>query len=210
MDICIIGIISIIGWWLIRDDFAWEGPYNIWIALNRSLLFSINTSRLDFWNCYCHRLQVALFSLLTSPTYFTASMKEGTGTAPTDTPETIQSPAAAELAIAWPYIAEQPHPSRRIQSKFWSAGRKKIPSYACSPWDYYEPFLNLSSRTSLVLCNDKSTLRVIQSCGANQREGASTDESLDGSLSLKYGIKTLLTFTNNTCSMRKSLLSPSM
>lgn len=107
-------------------------------------------------------------------------MKEGTGTAPTDTEETMQSPVAAELAIDWPFIAEPPHPSRIIQSEFWSAGRRKISSYVCSPWDFYEPFLNLSSRTSLVLCNDRSTLRVIQSCGANQRDGASTDESLDG------------------------------
>ncbi|KFY32537.1 hypothetical protein V493_00088 [Pseudogymnoascus sp. VKM F-4281 (FW-2241)] len=89
-------------------------------------------------------------------------------------------PVAAELAIAWPFIAESSRPSRRIQSEVWSAGRKKIPSYVCSPWDFYEPFLNLSSRTSLVLCNDRSTLRVIQSCGANEREEASTDESLDG------------------------------
>lgn len=93
-------------------------------------------------------------------------MKEGMGTAPTDTEETMQSPpVAAELAIAWPFIAEPSRPSRRIQSEVWSAGRKKIPSYVCSPWDFYEPFLNLSSRTSLVLCNDRSTLRVIQSCG---------------------------------------------
>ena len=107
-------------------------------------------------------------------------MKEGTGTAPTDTVETMQSPVAAELAIAWPFIAEPSHPSRRIQSELWSAGRKKIPSFVGSPWDFYEPFLKLSSRTSLVLCNDRSTLRVIQSCGANEREGTSTDESLDG------------------------------
>lgn len=45
---------------------------------------------------------------------------------------------------------------------FWTARIRKIPSFRCNPWDFYEPFLKFGSRPSLVLCNDKTEIRVIR------------------------------------------------
>jgi serine/threonine protein kinase len=56
---------------------------------------------------------------------------------------------------------EQPAPSC-TKKEFWSAGLREIPSFACNPWDFYKPFFKLSSGTRLVLCNDKTTVRVIK------------------------------------------------
>ncbi|KFY30952.1 hypothetical protein V493_01526 [Pseudogymnoascus sp. VKM F-4281 (FW-2241)] len=56
---------------------------------------------------------------------------------------------------------EQPAPSC-TKKEFWTAGLIEVPSLACNPWDFYEPFLKLSSGTRLVLCNDRTAVREIR------------------------------------------------
>ncbi|KFY30890.1 hypothetical protein V493_01574, partial [Pseudogymnoascus sp. VKM F-4281 (FW-2241)] len=56
---------------------------------------------------------------------------------------------------------EQPVPSC-TKKEFWTAGLIEVPSFACNPWDFYEPFLKLSSGTRLVLCNDRTAVREIR------------------------------------------------
>ncbi|KFY03263.1 hypothetical protein V490_00236 [Pseudogymnoascus sp. VKM F-3557] len=56
---------------------------------------------------------------------------------------------------------EQPAPSS-TRKEFWSAGLTRIPSFACNPSDFYEPFLVLSSGRRLVLCNDRTAVREIR------------------------------------------------
>ncbi|KFZ19012.1 hypothetical protein V501_00861 [Pseudogymnoascus sp. VKM F-4519 (FW-2642)] len=56
---------------------------------------------------------------------------------------------------------EQPAPSS-TKEEFWSAGLTEIPSFASNPWDFYEPFLTLSSGRRLVLCNDRTAVREIR------------------------------------------------
>jgi hypothetical protein len=57
---------------------------------------------------------------------------------------------------------EQPHPSLRTEREFWSVGERAIPSFICSPWDFYENFIELHKWEFLVLCNDRSTVRLIK------------------------------------------------
>ncbi|OBT59289.1 hypothetical protein VE04_00393 [Pseudogymnoascus sp. 24MN13] len=56
---------------------------------------------------------------------------------------------------------EQPAPSS-TEKEFWSTGLTEIPSFASNPWDFYEPFLTLSSGRRLVLCNDRAAVREIR------------------------------------------------
>ncbi|KFY64594.1 hypothetical protein V496_03167 [Pseudogymnoascus sp. VKM F-4515 (FW-2607)] len=56
---------------------------------------------------------------------------------------------------------EQPAPSS-TEKEFWSAGLTEIPSFASNPWDFYEPFLTLSSGRRLVLSNDRTVVRDIR------------------------------------------------
>tara|TARA_R110002033_G_scaffold56023_1_gene104846 strand:+ start:251 stop:604 length:354 start_codon:yes stop_codon:yes gene_type:complete len=44
---------------------------------------------------------------------------------------------------------------------FWVAGKRDIPSYSCNPWDFYELFVECSSDVSLVLCNERTEVRMI-------------------------------------------------
>ncbi|KAI9774176.1 MAG: hypothetical protein M1839_001878 [Geoglossum umbratile] len=88
-------------------------------------------------------------------------------TAPADTPTTILSPVARKHGCpspSWP--SKHLHPASRVAKKeFWIAGMRKFPSFMCSPWDFYEPFLELSSCLSLVLCNDGTEVRVMRTFG---------------------------------------------
>ncbi|KFY42373.1 hypothetical protein V494_02448 [Pseudogymnoascus sp. VKM F-4513 (FW-928)] len=56
---------------------------------------------------------------------------------------------------------EQPAPSS-TEKEFWSTGLTEIPSFDSNPWDFYEPFLTLSSGRRLVLCNDRTSVREIR------------------------------------------------
>lgn len=44
---------------------------------------------------------------------------------------------------------------------FWVAGKRDVPSYSYSPWDFYELFVECSSDISLVLCNERTDVRMI-------------------------------------------------
>ena len=81
-----------------------------------------------------------------------------------DTPEIIQSPVVGKRGSPCPLLfPKQSHPLSRTDRVFWSAGKTDIPSFACSPWDFYEKFCKLRSGSILVLCNDKSAVRVLKS-----------------------------------------------
>jgi hypothetical protein len=54
-----------------------------------------------------------------------------------------------------------PLPLRRVQQGFWTAGVKEIPCFSCSPWDFYEPFLDIGA-LGLVACNKRSTVRALK------------------------------------------------
>jgi hypothetical protein len=59
-------------------------------------------------------------------------------------------------------------PTPRVARKeFWMARTRKIPSFICNPWDFYEPFLKLGSNYSLVLCNNGTQIRVLGTFGAS-------------------------------------------
>jgi hypothetical protein len=90
-------------------------------------------------------------------------MTEGKETQLADTPEIIPlSVVRKRRSPSLLLFPEQPNPSLRTEREFWSAGEKDIPSFVCSPWDFYEPFLELRSGTTLVLYNDRSAVRVVQ------------------------------------------------
>lgn len=78
-----------------------------------------------------------------------------------DTSETMSSPVGQRRAL----FPEQPRPSLRADRELWSAGERAIPSFACNPWDFYEKFIELRTGSFLVLCNDRSTVRVIHLFG---------------------------------------------
>jgi hypothetical protein len=86
-------------------------------------------------------------------------MREEQETQPADTSETMPYPVGKRRSLLFP---EQPHPSSRTERNFWSAGERDIPLFACSPWDFYEKFIEFRKGAVLVLCNDRSTVRVIQ------------------------------------------------
>ncbi|OBT41556.1 hypothetical protein VE00_09137 [Pseudogymnoascus sp. WSF 3629] len=80
-----------------------------------------------------------------------------------DTPEIIQSPVVGKRSSPCPLLfPKQSHPLSRTDRVFWSTGKTDIPSFACSPWDFYEKFCKLRSGSILVLCNDKSAVRVLK------------------------------------------------
>ena len=57
-------------------------------------------------------------------------------------------------------------PAPRIAKKeFWTAQMRKIPSFTCNPWEYYDPLLVLGSGIWLVLCNDETEVRVMKTYG---------------------------------------------
>jgi hypothetical protein len=57
---------------------------------------------------------------------------------------------------------EPPRLIREHEDAFWTAGRREIPLFAGNPWDFYEQLLKLGSQTWMVLCNDRSAVRVIE------------------------------------------------
>jgi len=89
-------------------------------------------------------------------------MREGEETQLADTPEIMLSPVGKRRSPSPLLFPEQRHPLSRTERDFWSAGKRDIPSFVCSPWDFYEKFIELHTGAILVLCNDRSTVRVIQ------------------------------------------------
>ncbi len=85
-------------------------------------------------------------------------MREGQKTQRSDTSETMPS-RAGEHQVLFP---ERSHPSLRTGRELWSAGERVIPSFDCSPWDFYEKLIELHTGGSLVLCDDRSPVRVIR------------------------------------------------
>ena len=51
--------------------------------------------------------------------------------------------------------------AREAPQKFWVVGKRSIPCYDSSPWNFYEPFVGFESGPDLVLCNDKNEIQVI-------------------------------------------------
>lgn len=90
------------------------------------------------------------------------SMREGQETQLADTSEIMLSHVGKRRSHSPLLFPEQPHPSSRTERDFWSAGERDIPSFVCSPWDFYEKFIELHTGAILVLCNDRSTVRAIQ------------------------------------------------
>ncbi|KFY45789.1 hypothetical protein V495_02812 [Pseudogymnoascus sp. VKM F-4514 (FW-929)] len=88
---------------------------------------------------------------------------------------------------------EQPAPSS-TEKEFWSTGLTEIPSFASNPWDFYEPFLTLSSGRRLVLCNDRTSVREIR--------GFNTTPPNE----YPYSIKTLSMSMRHTCLKGKPLV----
>jgi hypothetical protein len=77
-------------------------------------------------------------------------------------PETIHSSVAEGHPSTSSSLLK---PSRLIgqnEEEFWTAGRREIPLYVGNPWDFYEQLLKLGSNTWMVLCDDRSTVRVIE------------------------------------------------
>ena len=89
-------------------------------------------------------------------------MREGQETQLADTSEIMLSHVGTRRSHSPLLFPEQPHPSSRTERDFWSAGERDIPSFVCSPWDFYEKFIELHTGAILVLCNDRSTVRAIQ------------------------------------------------
>jgi hypothetical protein len=82
-------------------------------------------------------------------------------------PETPETPTTS-LAVgarkrpSSPSLA-QPRPCpRAIRKEFWTSGIREVPIYKCSPWDFYESFLETGTDT-LVLCNDRTEIRALRS-----------------------------------------------
>jgi hypothetical protein len=59
-----------------------------------------------------------------------------------------------------PWCPTRARPTPR--NKFWIAGQRDILFHKCSPWDFYELFANCESDVSLVLCNERTEVRVMK------------------------------------------------
>lgn len=102
------------------------------------------------------------------------SMREGQETQLADT----LSPAVEKRHSRSPLLfPERPHPLSRTERDFWSAGKSDIPSFACNPWDFYEKFLGLNWGTTLVVGNDRSTVRAIHAYDVVRSSGEHDVES---------------------------------
>jgi hypothetical protein len=72
-----------------------------------------------------------------------------------------------------PWCPTRARPTPRNHPKaFWIAGRREVLFHKCSPWDFYELFANCESDVSLVLCNERTEVRVMKTYKAG-RKGAS-------------------------------------
>jgi len=104
------------------------------------------------------------FLVFISNSLFTATMEENTKTARmTRLPIAVclEERPIAECRPTRLISLEQPAPSS-TEKEFWPAGLTEIPSFASNPWDFYEPFLTLSSGRRLVLSNDRTVVRDIR------------------------------------------------
>jgi hypothetical protein len=123
-----------------------------------------------------------------------------------DSPEAIQSSVFGEHPSTPSSYPEPPHLIRQNEEKFWTAGRRKIPSYVGSPWDFYEQLLKLGPWEWMMLCNDRTTLRVVECFTAVD----TPPDKYPIFPSSKSGIQTLLIATSSTCFKEVSLLLPNM
>jgi hypothetical protein len=63
-----------------------------------------------------------------------------------------------------PAVSPSPaQPPRAIRKEFWTSSVQEGPIYKCSPWKFYEPFLKRGTEDTLVLCNDRTKIRVLRS-----------------------------------------------
>jgi hypothetical protein len=83
--------------------------------------------------------------------------------------EHSSSPAPASALLL-----DHTRPLRIVQQGFWTAGFKEVPHFTCSPWDFYEPFLNFGTLMSLVACNGRSTVRAVKVFCAESWEKSAT------------------------------------
>jgi hypothetical protein len=90
-------------------------------------------------------------------------MEVGMGSSPPSTPETIFSSVTEGQPCKSSLFPKAPRIIDGNEEAFWAAGRRKIPWRVGSPWDFYEQLLELGSSTWMVLCDDRSTVRVIES-----------------------------------------------
>jgi serine/threonine protein kinase len=83
---------------------------------------------------------------------------------------------------------KHPHPASRVaDQEFWVARIRKIPKFICSPWDFYEPFLELSAHLSLVLCNEGTEVRTMRTFDAAfEGEVASEDSTFFPLLEIQH------------------------
>jgi serine/threonine protein kinase len=66
-------------------------------------------------------------------------------------------------ASCLPWCPTRAHPKARNQPKaFWVTGQRDILFHECSPWHFYEPFASCESDASLVLCNERTEVRVMK------------------------------------------------
>jgi hypothetical protein len=82
---------------------------------------------------------------------------------PTTMTATVFQPAITKRTSNTPTLfPKRRHlPYTATKKELWVAEIADIPSYSCSPWDFYEPFLYIASQHSLVLCNEGSEIRAI-------------------------------------------------
>lgn len=82
--------------------------------------------------------------------------------APANTPATSLTPTVRKRRCTLISLCPT-HPIPRVaRKKFWTARMREIPSFRCNLWDFYEPFLKLGSGVSLVLCNNRTEIRVMR------------------------------------------------
>jgi hypothetical protein len=58
-------------------------------------------------------------------------------------------------------LLDHPRPRHEALQYLWTAGLKEIPYFTTSPWNFYEPFLDLGA-LCLVACNNRSTVRALK------------------------------------------------
>ena len=85
--------------------------------------------------------------------------------------EEVEEYSSAPLSAL---LLDHPRPLPTVHQGFWTAGFKKIPFISYSPWDFYEPFLDIGVLTCLVTCNNRSTVRAVKVFSAASWGGSAT------------------------------------
>lgn len=80
-----------------------------------------------------------------------------------ETPETPPPSLAAGLRKRPSAVFSSPTQTpKAIRKEFWTSSVQERPIHECSPWKFYEPFLETGTDT-LVLCNDRTEIRALRS-----------------------------------------------